>query len=176
MAVESALLEAQEEDEDGLTSQERPTSSLNIEDLDRNTIIAAIREALSTVESLDRETALRETARALGFARTGPRIAEAIDSALIAAARRGIIQNNRGLLSIATRNISDHSRDELIAALLGSTGNAWQERDEAIRAAARYLGFRRAGRAIRDAFKSVINGAIRRGLLEYEGMMIRKLR
>ena len=47
---------------------------------------------------------------------------------------------------------------------------------EAIRAAARHLGFKRTGSLIRDAFKSAINGAIRRGLLEYGGEMIRKTR
>lgn len=49
-------------------------------------------------------------------------------------------------------------------------------REDAIRAAARWLGFQRTGRAIQEAFKSVINGAIRRGRLEYEGSRIRKLR
>lgn len=47
---------------------------------------------------------------------------------------------------------------------------------EAIRAAARHLGFKRTGSLIRDAFKSAINGAIRRGLLEYDGQLIRKMR
>ncbi len=49
------------------------------------------------------------------------------------------------------------------------------ERDEAIRVAARRLGFARTGSRIRKAFKSAINGAIRRGLLEYDGILIRKL-
>ena len=47
-------------------------------------------------------------------------------------------------------------------------------RDDAIRAAARRLGFQRTGRQIKDAFKSAINGAIRRGLLEYDGQLIRR--
>lgn len=151
-------------------------SSPAIADIDRNTLIAALREVFSSGEELDREAAIRETARALGFSRTGPRIAEAIDSALLSAVRRGILQNSRGLISLASRDIGDHSRDELYAALLGSMPRGWVERDDAIRAAARYLGFRRTGRAIRDAFKSVINGAIRRGLLEYEGGNIRRVR
>ena len=39
----------------------------------------------------------------------------------------------------------------------------------AVRAAARHLGFRRVGRNIQAAFKSAINAAIRRGLLERDG-------
>ncbi|CAN5478777.1 hypothetical protein BH20ACI3_BH20ACI3_02160 [soil metagenome] len=74
------------------------------------------------------------------------------------------------------RTINDYSRDELVNALLKGMGKKWWTRDDAIRDAARRLGFRRTGRQIRDAFKSAINGAIRRGLLEYEGDMIRRVR
>jgi hypothetical protein len=147
-----------------------------IADLDRDALIAAIREVFSQNSELDRDSAIREVAHALGFERTGARIAEAIDSALIAAAKRGVIQNNRSVLSLLSRRIGDYSREELINALLSSMGAVWWEREDAIRAAARHLGFKRTGSSIRDAFKSAINGAIRRGLLEYDGTMIRKAR
>jgi hypothetical protein len=78
------------------------------------------------------------------------------------------------MLSLDCRTIHDYPRELLTNALLAAMGRAWIERDEAIKAAARHLGFRRTGSAIRDAFKSVINGAIRRGLLEYDGALIRK--
>jgi len=55
-------------------------------------------------------------------------------------------------------------------------GRKWWYRGDAIRAASRRLGFQRAGRQIAAAFKSAINGAIRRGLLEYEGEMIRRIK
>lgn len=87
-----------------------------------------------------------------------------------------MIQNNRGYLSLLTRNIGDYSRDELINTLLSVMGVVWWEREDAIRAAARHLGFRRTGSSIRDAFKSAINGAIRRGWLEHDGGWIRKVR
>ncbi|MBA3257272.1 MAG: hypothetical protein H0T64_11580 [Pyrinomonadaceae bacterium] len=72
------------------------------------------------------------------------------------------------------RTINDYSRDELITALLKGMGKKWWTRDDAIRAAARRVGFRRTGRQIRDAFKSAINGTIRRGLLEYDGDIVRR--
>jgi len=53
-------------------------------------------------------------------------------------------------------------------------GKKWWTRDDAIRAAAHRLGFRRTGRQIRDAFKSAITGAIRLGLLEHNGDSIRR--
>jgi hypothetical protein len=55
-------------------------------------------------------------------------------------------------------------------------GRKWWARDDAIRAAAHRLGFRRTGSQIRDALKSAINGAIRRGLLEYDGNRVRRLK
>jgi hypothetical protein len=156
---------------------EKPTpSSPTLDDLDRDELVAAIREVFSQNSELDRESAIREVAHALGFERTGSRITEAIDSALIAAAKRGVIQNNRGVLSLLSRNIGDYSRDELINTLLSVIGVVWWDREEAIRAAARHLGFRRTGSLIRDAFKSAINGAIRRGSIETDEDLIRKIR
>ena len=154
---------------------EKPTASLlTLDDFDRDEIIAAVREVFSRNSELDRDSAIREVARTLGFGRTGSRITETIDSALIAAAKRGVIQNNRGVLSLLSRNIGDYSRDELIGTFLSVMGVVWWEREEATRAAARHLGFKRTGSLIRDAFKSALNGAIRRGLLESNSQLIRK--
>jgi hypothetical protein len=138
--------------------------------------MAAIRELFSSGIELERSAAITAVAHTAGFRRTGSKIADEIDSALIAAVKRGIIKNNRGVLSIDCRQIGQYPRDLLIKALLASMGFSWTERDEAIRAAARYLGFRRTGSAIRSAFKSAINSAIRRGLLEHEGDIIRRTR
>jgi hypothetical protein len=145
-----------------------------LHDYHRDELVAAIREVFSQNSELDRESAIREVAHSLGFGRTGSRITEAIDSALIAAAKRGVIQNNRGYLSLLTRNIGDYSRNELINTLLSVMGVIWWDREEAIRAAARHLGFKRTGSLIRDAFKSAINGAIRRGLLDSDAQLIRR--
>jgi hypothetical protein len=151
-----------------------PTATRSIDGIERNEIIAVLREIFASGLALERAEAMRRTASALGFARTGERIAAAIDSALVAAVKRGVLKNERGMLSLDCRTIHDYPRELLTQALLAAMGRAWIERDEAIKAAARYLGFRRTGSAIRDAFKSVINGAIRRGLLEYDGALIRK--
>jgi hypothetical protein len=58
--------------------------------------------------------------------------------------------------------------------MLAAMGSIWWDREDAIRAAARRLGFRRTGKRITKAFKSAINAAIRRGLLKSEGSQIRK--
>jgi len=58
--------------------------------------------------------------------------------------------------------------DHLVNMLLTAMGSACSTRDEAIVAAAQHLGFPRTGENIQSAFKSTINAAIRRGLLERE--------
>src|SRR5205814_435056 len=110
-----------------------------------------------------------EVARALGFNRTGSRINFRIRYMFPIATKRRIIRKAGTAWTIDCRSINDYDRDDLIEALLNAMGRPWVEREDAIRAAARHLGFRRTGSQIRDAFKSAINGAICRGLLEYEG-------
>lgn len=163
-------------DEDETAESTSTRADYSIDDLDYNEIIAAIRGVFASGAELDRDTTIREVSQALGFRRTGKRIAEVIDSALIAAVKRDVIFNQRGRLSLLTRNINDYSREQLIIAMLTAMGNRWQEREEAIRAAARHLGFTRTGAAIQRAFKSAINGAIRRGLVEPDKGLIRKMR
>lgn len=91
--------------------------------------------------------------------------------------RRGIIANERGLLEIDCRTIDDYPCDLLIEYLLAAMGGTWFDRSDAMRAAARHLGFRRTGKNIVAVLKSAINAAIRRGLLERGGpKSIRKVR
>ncbi len=138
--------------------------------------MAAIREVFASGEPLEREAAVREVAHALGFHRAGSRVRWAVLQSRRVAVNRGIVRREGDWFYLGCRSIGDYSRDQLIEALLGAMNYSWQERDEAMRAAARYLGFRRAGSAIRDAFKPAINGAIRRGLVEYGGSLIRRAR
>jgi hypothetical protein len=64
-------------------------------------------------------------------------------------------------------------RPQLNEALLAVVGPAWIERDEAIRLAARRLGFGRCGKRILAAFASALTGLLRQGRLEYDGSLIR---
>jgi type III restriction enzyme len=150
---------------------------ISIHETSREDGIAAIREVFSrpdAVEGLDRETALREVAKAMGFGRLGQKIREYIEGDLIAAVRRGVILSDKGKLFLDCRTIQDYSRDLLKEALLAAMGSTWWEQDDAIRAGARYLGFRRAGSSIVEAFKSAINGLIRQELLERDGARLRR--
>jgi intergrase/recombinase len=77
-------------------------------------------------------------------------------------------------LELAISGLAE-SGEHLIDTLLAATGTSWWTRSDAVIAAARYLGFRRTGKNIQAAFKSVINAAVRRGLIERNGTdLIRK--
>lgn len=71
-------------------------------------------------------------------------------------------------------SIRDFDRDQLKEALLEVVGTDWTERDDAIRAAAYHLGFKRVGKNIRKAFASAITGLLRQHRLESAGSLVRR--
>ena len=148
-----------------------------IDDTERADIMVAIRAVFSEVkfeDGLDREDALHAVAEALGYQRLGPRIREVLERDFLAAALRGIIETKAGIVYPSTRSINDYDREDLKKALLSVIRTAWWERDDAIRAAARYLGFAHAGKRIQAAFKSAITGLLRQNRLESDGSLIRR--
>lgn len=158
----------------GRAHNDRLIQSRSIDEIDRDEIMAAIRDVFKRAESLDAPTAFTEISHALGFRRTGARITEELRRALRTAIRRHIINRDRGVLSIECRTIDDYTRDELIETLLAAMGKTWWSREDAVRAAARRLGFRRTGNRSIKAFRSAINGAIRRGSLKVDHDFIRR--
>lgn len=105
----------------------------------------------------------------LAARRLSSHIREVIESNFLAAVHRGVIYRDRDSYLQDCRSIAHYSRDHLIKYLLAAVDRKWHTRDEAIKAAARYLGFRRTGRNIQAAFKSAINAGIRRNLLDRDG-------
>lgn len=140
-----------------------------IDETDRNDVLATVREVFSSVGPRDRDQAIREVAAAMGYRRTGSRIRDVLSRDIPTAVRRGILDNTGGQLSLLCRTIDHYTLDHLVDILLAAMGATWWSRDAAITAAARHLGFRRTGPNIQSAFKSAINAAIRRSLLERDG-------
>jgi type I restriction enzyme S subunit len=151
--------------------EERPRAS--IDDYILEDILAAFRPVMPTASRYDRDDVIRAVARHLGFDRAGSRIREAIESTLPTAARRHIAWYSGTEVWIATRTITDYTRDELKDYFLAAIGSTWHDRPEAIRLATRYLGFTRTGPNIEDTWKSIINGLIRTGQLDSDGSRIR---
>jgi hypothetical protein len=141
----------------------------------RGDVLAEVRLLFSDGQPRDRETALRDLADALGYERLGPRIRETLETDLLTAARRGIIENVRGDLSLFHRSIEQYERAFLKDQFLASLGRAWTDRDDASRAFARWLGFTRTGPTIHKTARSIINGLLRENRIEADGRRIRKL-
>lgn len=140
-----------------------------IDQTDRNEVLATIRELFAGNGGCNRDQAIRVVADALGYRRLGPCIGEILGNDLQTAVRRGILQRSKGEYSLLCRDVNEYTRDHRVSMLVAAMGSGWQSRDDAITAAARYLGYRRTGRKIAAAFKSAINAALRLGLIERDG-------
>jgi hypothetical protein len=153
----------------GATEPRITISDVPVEDL-----LAAIRRVVGS-GARDRETLTPAVARELGFARTGWRLRAAIGSAINTAARRLIIRSERGVFTLYSPSVEDYTKEELKDLFLSAIGTTWWEREEAIRATTRYLGFKRTGPTIDERLRSAINGLIRQNLIERDGSRIRRL-
>jgi hypothetical protein len=144
-------------------------------ELDRADMMAHIRQLFTDGEGRDRATAIAELSEKVGHETLSSLSSAGLDGAIRIAVRRGVLENVDGLLRLAARSIDQYERNFLKQQFMASlVGKAWINRDEAIRAFARWLGFRRTGSAIDDVARSVINGLIREGRLESDGTLVRK--
>jgi hypothetical protein len=147
----------------------------DIETLDVEVLLCEIRQVFNDGTAREREQAIVEIARALGYQRTGSRINEVLDNAIRTAVRRGILENNKGQLTLVARTIEEYERNFLKDQFLASLqGKEWQPREDAIRHFARWLGFKRTGTTIEETALSLINGLIREKRLYSDLDNIRK--
>ncbi|HEX8339981.1 MAG TPA: hypothetical protein VF624_03640 [Tepidisphaeraceae bacterium] len=144
-------------------------------DISYDEAMGYVRDAFAEGGVRDREQAIKDVAVGLGYQRVGSRVRETVDGYLRAAVRRGILVNENGQYGLLVRSAADYTRDHLIDRLVAAMNDGWVERDDAVRATAKHLGFQRAGSSFAEAMKSAIKGAIRRGLVQYDGTLIRKV-
>jgi hypothetical protein len=145
-----------------------PIDGLVVED-----VLPVIRDVVTGSAALDREEAIHEIARRLGAERVGSRIRALIESALNTASRRSIVYSDQRGIRPLCRSIEEYKRDDLKNVLRAVIGRTWTDEADAIRAASRYLGFRRTGSQIERAFRSAISGGLRQSVLERDGRMLR---
>jgi type I restriction-modification system DNA methylase subunit len=177
--IESAsLLEAAEPDPPSYASENarevgRPL--MKVDNLDRDDLICAIRQLFADRKDRSRDEANQDLARTLGSQLNGEYVEERLDNALRTAVRRGVLANTESGLSLSTRSIADYERDFLKEQFLASLpGRNWDDRDDAIRNFARWLGFRRTGPVLDETARSLINGLLRNRRLESDGSSIRR--
>lgn len=155
------------------SAEETPAVGASV--LDGAGLMCAVRQLFTKGVALERTAAVSALAQALGVSAADAGIAAELDGALRTAVRRGILENTRGQLQIDVRTIAAYQRDFLKDQFLAALpGRQWVERDAAMRRFARWLGFKRTGKAIDDSVRSVINGLLREGRLESTGTQIRR--
>jgi hypothetical protein len=146
------------------------------DDIDREELICLVRSLFSDGAEYERDTAISKLASQIGLERTNSPIRAEIDGVLRSAEQRGILESSGEVLQLHARSIGDYSRDHLKLQFLASLPESnWIERDDAIRAFARWMGFRRTGSAIDETARSLINGLLRDDRLESMRSKIRKL-
>lgn len=144
---------------------------LDPDEQDHEDLICRIRHMFVDGEERRRDAVIDALARELGCQDAASRI----HNALHIAVERKILANERGALRLSARNIEQYERNLLKEQFLASlSGRPWVERDEAVRAFARWMGFRRTGRSIDQTARSLINGLLREGRLERQGLLIRR--
>jgi hypothetical protein len=169
--------EAEQDDGDSESSEDDSPGAVadGILDLEPSELMCRIRAVFSTGGARSREDAIRDFAESLGHKRLGTRIRSAADNALRTAVRRGILDNEKGMLSSGHSSIDDYYRGFLKEQFLASLeGYDWQDRDESIKRFGRWMGFRRTGSSIRSVAKSLMNGLIREERLVTDGPNIRR--
>lgn len=144
-------------------------------ELDDTASMAALREVLRLAdEPLVRKTLIQRAAHALGYRRTGPRIAAALDDTVRRAVRRRIAASERGTFHLLTRKIGDYERGFLKTQLLACLGREWVERQDVARRLARWLGFARTGATIEATVKSLVTSLLRAGALQRRGTEVHR--
>jgi hypothetical protein len=131
--------------------------------------MCAIRAVLARECAINRQNLIRHTARELGIARTSPRIAQELESAVRRAVRRGIASNEGGTLSLAIRKIEDYDRAFLKQHLLSCLSKTWCDKADVPLRFARTLGFARTGPKIAELVSSLLRALLRTGQLEMQG-------
>jgi Type ISP C-terminal specificity domain len=131
--------------------------------------MCAIRAVMTREGALARADLIRHTAWELGFTRTGPRIAKALESAIRLATKRGIASNERGTLSLVASKIDGYDRDFLKQHLLSCITKAWCDKAEVPLRFARELGFARTGPTIEETVWSLMRALQRGELVQTEG-------
>jgi type I restriction enzyme, S subunit len=140
-----------------------------IDQTDRLDVLAAIRQVFSDGQPRNRENAVRDVARALGYGRVGNRIQDVLHTDLLTAVRRGILENAGGELRLLVCSIADYDKNLLKQQFLAAIGRSWIGRDEAIQNFCRWMGFRRTGPIIDETARSLINGLLRENRIEADG-------
>ncbi|MES3021463.1 MAG: DEAD/DEAH box helicase family protein [Pseudomonadota bacterium] len=166
--------EDEDEDEDGPAKRHNRSRLFT----DDDALMCLIRSILGDGE-LSPDALARRIAREFDYQRTSARIRKRIDGVLRAAVRRGIAVREAGMMRLWRRSVNDYATEELkvqFLAALSNQGAGMIEREVAITAFARWMGYARTRSVIAGVAASLIRGLLRQGRLEANRTQIRRPR
>ena len=138
--------------------------------------MSAFQQAARGKAWLDRDEFLKEVSLILGYQRLSLKIDEALRAHLRAVIRHWIIETDGPhLIRTGAVSMADYEPDELVEVFrcVIRKGTTY-DREETITTLARHLGFVQVTDSIREPICKAITRAIWRGILSYDGCMIRK--
>lgn len=137
--------------------------------------LAAIRSVARNRGWIDRDVFLRDLAFQLGHQRLGSQIRNRLKNSVRTALRRKILESDGTNLRLFATNVDDYSYDYLRAVLMSVTRPCTvYNRETLYRSIVDHLGFRRLTQDTLRVLKSILNSAIRRGMVERVGDQIRR--
>lgn len=169
--------EEPEEEGDIPVRREGPTRP---DEMEKGELMALFRDLLGRHGPTERQALIRLAAEELGYQRLRDGVAHSLDSALVTAVRRGVLANDKGVMRVFLTNLPEEEgqfqflKTQLLAAV-SENGRVWMTRNEAVRAFARWFGFRRTGRVIEETAQKLIKRLLRAKKLEADGEMIRRV-
>lgn len=174
------LTAGEEADEDAVDQEEAvsrhdPTLRRWAEE---NNAMCIVRDLLSA-GPMSPQDLIRQVAYGLGYQRAVAGISQALEGVLRAASRRGIVVRQAGMVHLLAKSIADyddgHLREQFLAALSRESAG-WIEREDSVRAFARWMGYARTGPVIAETGASLIRKLLRSDRLVAAGTQIRRHR
>jgi len=126
---------------------------------------------------LDVDELLKAMARTLGWVRISRARREVLAGVINTASRRRIAINRAGWVELYARSIDgydkDFLKDQFLAALSAQSGG-YVEREDALRAFARWMGFLRTGSRIVEHGEAVVRSLVRTKRLLVQGSCVKR--
>lgn len=126
-------------------------------------------------EGIPRGEAIGLVARRMGYRRAGARVRGVLHGAFATACKRAIVYTDRNVTFLLHRTIDDYPREDLKRYVRHAVGYTWVEEKDALRKAARFLGFSRVKSRIDGTLRSIVRGLVIQGYVEKRHGWVRRI-
>jgi len=138
--------------------------------------MAMFRRVARKTGVVDRCHFIKSVSEVIGYQRLSAKVYQILSNHMLAAVRRNILATDKQDVWLATSRMANFDRDDLVRAI-ASTMRKFQlyEREDVCHAVALHLDFRHLKRSVADPIKRAIRHMIRKGVIQREQGMIRRV-